>query len=665
VNSYLNHYKKGEDAPGMKKIGIFVCHCGTNISTTVDINKAIDDIKDYSGITFITDYKYLCSEPGQAIIKEAIKKNDLEAVVVASCSPALHEVTFKKVCQGARLNLNQCEMANIREQCAWIHKEKEEATEKAIQIIKMVIEKIRLNESLEPISVPVTKRALVIGGGIAGIQAALDIANSGYEVVLLEKNSSIGGRMAQLSETFPTLDCSQCILTPKMAEVGQHPNIKLLTYAELEEISGYVGNFKAKIRMKAKYVDWAKCTGCGLCSEKCPAKVDSEFNEKLGKRKAIYTPFPQAVPNKPVIDAANCIYFQQQKCKTCEKTCLKGAIDFEQKDRFLEIDIGAIIVATGFELYPKEEIEEYGSGKYKDVINGLEFERMLSASGPTEGKIVRPSDGKIPHKIVFIQCAGSRDPEKGVSFCSKICCMYATKHAMLYKHKVPVGEPYIFYIDIRSAGKGYEEFVQRAQEKDKVTYLRGKVSRVFAKNGKIAVLGVDTLSGNRIEIDADLVVLATPMLPAEGARELATKLKIAIDKYGFFCEAHPKLRPLESLTAGIFLAGACQGPKDIPETVAQASGAAIKVLSLFSQERLLHEPNIAFVNEDLCSGCKICINTCPYHAIKFDEEKKIVKVDSILCEGCGACVAACPAGATQQRNFTDEQVYQMVDALLE
>lgn len=647
-----------------KKLGIFICHCGTNISTSVDINEVINEIKNFPDVAFAADYKYMCSEPGQSLIKESIEKHKLEAIVVASCSPTLHEATFRKVCQSSGLNPHQCEIANIREQCAWIHNEKKYATEKAIQIIKMMIEKIRLNESLEQISVPVTKKVLVIGGGIAGIQSALDIANSGYEVLLLERKSSIGGRMAQLSETFPTLDCSQCILTPKMVEVAQHPNIKLLTYSVLEELSGYVGNFKAKIREKARYVDYTKCTGCGLCWEKCPVTVDSEFNENLSKRGAIYIPFPQAVPNKPVIDTAHCIYFQKQKCQACKKICPTGAIDYGQKDSFLEIDIGAIIIATGYDLYAKEALIEYGGNQYKDVINGLEFERMLSASGPTDGKIVRPSDGKEPQEIVFVQCAGSRDPEKGVPYCSQICCMYATKHAMLYKHKVPQGQSYIFYIDIRSVGKGYEEFVQRAQEEDGVIYIRGKVSRVFPENDKITILGVDTLSGNRIEINADLVVLATPILPSEGIKELAAKLKIPTDNYGFLCEAHPKLRPLESLTAGIFLAGVCQAPKDIPQVVAQASGAASKVLALFSQDELYHEPNIAFVDEDLCSGCKICINCCPYNARKFDEEKNIVTVDNILCEGCGVCIAACPAGACQQRNFTDKQVYQMVDVLL-
>lgn len=646
-----------------KQIGIFICHCGTNIAGTVDVERVAKTISHYPGIAFSTHYKYMCSEPGQEIIRKAIKEHQLDAVVVAACSPTLHEITFRNVLEDMGMNPYQCEIANIREQCSWVHEDKEKATMKAIQIIQTIIEKVRLNESLKQISVPVTKRALVIGGGIAGIQASLDIAHAGYEVILLERNSSIGGRMAQLSETFPTLDCSQCILTPKMVEAGHHKKIKLYTYCELEELSGIVGNFKAKIKRKAGYVDWDKCTGCGLCSEKCPSRVPSEFNEKLGERKAIYIPFAQAVPNKAVIDRDNCIYFQKGRCRVCEKICPSEAVDFEQKESVEEIEIGAVVVATGYDPYPKEDLKAYGAGGIKDLITGLEFERMLSASGPTNGKVLRPSDNKEPKEVVFVQCAGSRDPENGVSFCSKICCMYTTKHAMLYRHKVHDGRAYVFYIDIRSPGKGYEEFVHSAQEKEKVIYIRGKVGRIFEKDGKINVWGVDTLAGNHIEIQADMVVVATPMMPSKGAIELSRKMKVSADSYGFFSEAHPKLRPLESLTAGVFLAGACQGPKDIPETVSQASGAAGKVIVLFSHKTQLHDPIIAVVDKEVCTGCNICIMACPYDARKLDEKKKIAIVDDILCKGCGACVSACPSGATKQKNFTSEQIYRMVESI--
>lgn len=646
----------------MKRIGVFICHCGINIAGTVDIPKVVEEIKNYPGVSYVTDYKYLCSDPGQDLVKKAIQENKLDGVVIAACSPTLHENTFRRASASAGMNPYQCEIANIREQCSWVHKDKKAATPKAIKIIKSIIEKVRLNESLVPIGVPITKRALVIGAGISGIQASLDIANSGYEVVLLEREPSIGGHMAQLSETFPTLDCSQCILTPKMVETGQHPRIKLYTYSELEDVSGYIGNFKVKIRQKASYVDRDLCNGCGLCIEKCPTKVPSEFDRFLGVRKAIYTPFPQAVPNKPVIDKNNCTYFKTGKCRICEKICPLNAIRYEQEDSFIEEDVGAIVAATGYDLYNKEDITEYGFGNYEDVLDGLAFERLCSASGPTEGKILRPSDKKEPKEAVFVQCAGSRDPETACPYCSKICCMYTAKHAMLYKHRVPDGQAYIFYIDIRSAGKDYEEFVQRGIEEDRIIYLRGKVSKIFREGNKIMVWGADTLTGKKIEIASDMVVLATAIVPSKGIDTLIRKIKIGSDENGFLKEAHPKLRPVESLTAGIFLAGCSQAPKDIPEAVAQASGAAVKVVSLFSEKELLHEPIFVSVNEDRCSGCKICISLCPYKALEFNEEKKVVKVNEVLCEGCGACVSSCPSGAMQQKNFIDRQVYEMISA---
>lgn len=432
-----------------------------------------------------------------------------------------------------------------------------------------------------------TRRALVIGGGIAGMQTALDIADAGYEVILVEREPSIGGHMIQLSETFPTLDCSQCIMTPKMVEVYQHPNIRLMTYCEVEEVSGTVGDFNARIRKKAAYLDREKCTGCGLCSEKCPTKVPSEFDLGLGTRKAIYVPFPQAVPPKPVIDAASCRFLTNGKCGVCKKVCEVDAIDFEQSDTFIEERIGAIVLATGFDLYPKEKVAEYGYGKYPDVISGLEFERLNSASGPTNGEIRRPSDGKIPKEIVFIQCVGSRDQEKGVPYCSRVCCMYTAKHAMLYKHKVRDGQAYVFYMDIRADGKGYEEFVQRGIEEDGTMYLRGRVSRVFQYDGRIVVWGADTLTRKKIEVSADMVVLATAIVPGLGVGELAKKLDLATDEHGFYTEADYKLHSVDSGKPGVFLAGCGQSPKDIPDTVAHAGCAASRVTTLFS----VMEPN--------------------------------------------------------------------------
>jgi heterodisulfide reductase subunit A len=649
----------------MKKIGVFVCHCGINIAGTVDVKAIVEELRNYPGVAFITDYKYMCSDPGQNLIKEKIKEYALDGLVVAACSPTLHENTFRRAAESSGLNPYCVEIANIREQCSWVHHDKNTATAKARTIIKTIIEKVKLDEPLERVKVPITRRALVIGGGIAGIQTALSIANSGYEVILVEREPSIGGRMAQLSETFPTLDCSQCILTPKMVEVAQHPNIRLINYAEVEEVSGFVGNFKIKIKQKAHYVNWDKCTGCGVCIEKCPVKVPNKFDQELAPRKAIYTPFPQAVPNKPVLDRDNCTYFRTGKCQICKKLCPFDAIDYEQTDLFIEEEVGAIIVATGYELYPLTKLPEYGGGKLLDVIDGLTFERILSASGPYGGVIRRPSDGQVPQEVVFIKCVGSRDPEHHFAYCSKICCMYTTKHAMLYKHRVPEGQAYIFYMDVRADGKGYEEFYQRAATEDQVIYLRGKVAQMYRSNGKVVVQGIDTLANRPVEIKADLVVLASAVRPSSGVAQLAKMLKISSDENGFLTEAHPKLRPVESLTAGIYLAGCAQAPRDIPDTVAQAAGAAAMVVNLFARDHLFHEPTIAGVNEELCSGCGICIGVCPYSARSLNREKGIVEVKEILCEGCGACVAACPSGAAQQRNLTDVQLTEMIKAILE
>ena len=571
-------------------------------------------------------------------------------------------------------------MANLREHCSWVHEKGEPTTAKAIDIVRGLVEKVKRNKPLKPIEVPITKKALVIGGGIAGIQAALDIANCGHQVILVEKEPSIGGHMSQLSETFPTLDCSQCILTPRMVEVAQHPNIKLYTYAELEHLDGFIGNFKATIRLKAKSVDEKICTGCGLCTTKCPQKrIPSEFNAGLGLRTAIYVPFPQAVPNKPVIDKKHCNYYKRGKCKICEKTCPTGAICFDKEDEFVTEDIGAVVVATGFNVLGTEFFPEYGYGRYKDVITGLQFERLASASGPTSGEIRRPSDGTMPKKIVFIACAGSRDPVKGIHYCSKICCMYTAKHAMLYQHKVHGGESYVFYMDIRAAGKNYEEFVRRAIEDDGVNYVRGRVARVYEKDGKLIVKGVDTLMGAKpVEIEADMVVLATAGVSNEGAEELAQRLHVSYDPYKFFAEAHPKLKPVETNTAGIYVAGACQAPRDIPETVSMASGAAAKVAALFSSDKLVREPLIAVVNRmappvySTCVGCFMCQTACPYQAIEREEikdrggnvVKTVARVNPGLCQGCGTCVAFCRSKSIDIQGYSNDQMYAEVMALL-
>ena len=664
----------------MARIGVFICHCGENIGETVDCTKLAEVTSRFPGVVKSVDYKYMCSEPGQTLIKEAIKGNRLTGVVVAACSPRMHESTFRKTCSEAGLNPFLCEIANLREHCSWVHEKSEEATNKAIDIVRALVEKVKLNEPLYPIKVPVTKTALVIGGGVAGIQAALDIANGGHKVILVEKNPSIGGHMSQLSETFPTLDCSQCILTPRMVELAQHPNITLYSYAELESLDGFIGNFKVKIRKKAKSIDENLCTGCGLCTTKCPVKkIPNEFDENLSYRKAIYVPFPQAVPNKPVIDRENCTYYLKGKCKICERFCPTQAIRFDQQDEIIEVEAGAIVLATGFDIKRADFFPEYGFGKYKDVIDGLQFERIASASGPTLGEIRRLSDGKIPKKVVFIACAGSRDPAKGIEYCSKICCMYTAKHAILYKHKIHDGQAYVFYMDIRAGGKNYDEFTRRAIEEEGAKYIRGRVSRIYERDGKLIVVGADTLMNARpVVIEADMVVLATAGVASPGSEELAQKLHVAYDQYKFFTEAHPKLRPVETNTAGIFLAGACQSIKDIPESVSQASGAAAKVCGLFSQNELTRDPLIAVVNRtapplySTCVGCFLCQSVCPYQAIEKEEIKAkdgsvikiIAKINPGLCQGCGSCVALCRTKSIDLLGYTNRQIYAEVDAIL-
>ncbi len=662
----------------MSRIGVFVCHCGENIARTVAIKDVVDFALQIPGTAFAADYPYLCSAPGQKILLDAVEEHGLTGVVVAACSPQLHEPTFRSATVQAGLNPFMCEIANIREQCSWVHGNQPVTTVKACQIVASMVERVKQARPLEPVEVPVTKRALVIGGGVAGIRTALDLANSGFPVVLVERQPSLGGNMARLSETFPTLDCSQCILTPLMVEVSRHPNIEVLTYAEVEEVNGYVGNFKVRIRRKPRFVISEKCTNCGDCASACPEIVPSEFNKQLSWRKAIYIPFPQAVPSVYTLDADRCLNarldsktgFRVLACVRCADACKPEAIDYDMKSDTVEREVGAIVVATGYKLLLAEQAEECGYGKHPDVMDSLEFERMLSASGPTGGEIRRPSDGSTPKNVVFVQCVGSRDPRNGVSYCSRICCMYTAKHALLLKHKIPDIQVSVFYIDIRAGGKGYEEFVQRVMEEERVLYIRGRVSQVVPKEGKLMVFGADTLSGQAVQIQSDLVVLAAATIP-NPSKDIAAKLRITADKHGFFQEVHPKLRPVESMTAGIFLAGSAQAPKDIPDAVSQASAAAAKSMGLLSQSILQRDPTTAEINELSCMGCFECLQVCPYQAIEQKDilnkagelVRMVATINPAVCEGCGLCTVACRNGNIDLSGCTDEQVYAQLGAL--
>ncbi len=633
----------------MARVGVFVCWCGNNIADKVDVNAVRDVAALEPGVVCSENYRYMCANPGQKLITDRIKELKLDRVVLASCSPKLHEKTFRNCIEQAGLNPYLLEIANIREQCSWVHTDKELATKKAIELVRMSVAKVKRNKPLGKITAPMEKRALVIGAGIAGIQAALDIAMAGQKVVVVERNPSIGGRMAQLDKTFPTMDCSACILTPRMVSVFQNHNITIHTYSEIESFSGHVGDFTVKIRKRARSVDMEKCVGCGLCVDKCPRKTaKSEFNANLSNRPAIYIPFPQAIPNVPVIDRGECRFFLRGKCKLCQTVCPADAIDYTQEDEIIEERFGGIVIATGHSLLDHSIYTEYGGGKIKNVITGLQLERTLSSCGPWSGHIVRPSDQKEPKTFVFIQCVGSRDEQKGKSYCSKLCCMYTAKQATIIKEHIPDARIFVFYIDIRASGKNYEEFVRRAQVEYGVTYIRGRVSKLFEDGEKVVVRGTDTLLGEAVTINADLVVLATAMVAQPDTKKIAQILGVDINKNDFYSEAHPKLGPVESLSAGVFLAGTCESPKDIPETVASASGAAVKALALFSKDEMVLEPTVASIDVRTCVMCGTCKEICPFGAIKEEEitlgnGKKVhqMKLLESVCHGCGVCVASC------------------------
>ncbi len=662
----------------MQRVGVFVCWCGSNIAGTVDVEAVSEALKNEPGVVFSTNYQYMCSQAGQDMIKEAVKEHKLTGIVVCSCSPRMHEATFRKTAAAAGLNPYMVEIANIREQCSWVHKDIPTGTEKAIILGKAAVAKVNLNTPLTPGESPVTKRALVIGGGIAGIQTALDIADAGFGVDIVEKKPTIGGKMAQLDKTFPTLDCAACILTPKMVDVAQNENIRIFSYSEVSEIKGFVGNFDVTIKKNARFVKEDICTGCGACVEKCPMKrVPNEFNLGMDNRSAIYIPFAQAVPKVATIDPNACNMLKNGKCGLCAKVCAAGAIDYTQKDEYINEKYGAIVVATGFNPISMDKFDEFSYNQSKDVITSLEFERLTNAAGPTAGHLERPSDGKSPKTIVFVQCVGSRCDacaEKGKEYCSKICCMYTAKHAMLVRDKYPDTEVYVFYIEVRTPGKNFDEFYRRAVEEYGVKYVKGMVGKVTPEGDKLKVQASDLIEGKQLHIDADLVVLAAAIEPDKSARPLATMLTASMDTNDFFTEAHPKLRPVESPTAGVFLSGACQGPKDIPETVSQAGAAASKVIGLLAKDKLTGNPCVAHSNELMCNGCSSCERVCPYGAITYEDKefrmpdrttkvRRVAKVNPAVCQGCGACTVACPSGAMDLNGFASNQIMAEVDAI--
>jgi heterodisulfide reductase subunit A2 len=654
-----------------ERVGVYVCHCGTNISAVVDV----DEVREWSekrlgdsGVVVARDYKFMCSSLGQELIEKDIQDLGLTRVVVAACSPHLHEQTFRTAAKRAGLNPYLVELASIREQVSWVHTDRVAATSKAKAIVSGTVERALQNTPLETIHVPIHPATLVVGGGIAGIQAAIEIADGGYPVYLVEREPSIGGHMAQFDKTFPTLDCSACILTPRMVQAGTHPNVHLYTWSEVVDVKGYVGNFTVTIKQKARYVNTETCTGCGICQEKCPKKViDEVYEAGLGYRKAVYTPFPQAVPKYPVLDRENCTFFQKGTCRACEKFCPTDAIDFNQKDEFITVQVGNIIVATGYDLFDSRKIPQYGYGRLANVFTNLEFERMCNAAGPTGGEIVM-RDGKTKPKAVgIVHCVGSRDRNYN-NYCSSICCMQSLKFAHLVKERTGA-TVYNFYIDMRTPAKAYDEFYQRVLEEGTL-FIRGKVAEVTdaarlpGEEGKLIIQCEDTLVGKQRRIPVDMVVLSAGLEPRSDTKEVAKLFGVACSADGWITEKHVKLDPVATVTEGVYTAGCVNGPKDIPGTVAQGSAAAARVLSKILQKEVELDPIKASVNQEQCSGCRICNNLCPFNAILFHEDRMVSEINPALCQGCGTCVAACPAGAISGTGFSNEQILDQIEGLL-
>ncbi len=651
----------GKEPP---KIGVYICWCGVNIGGVVDVPKLCDYARTLPNVALASEYKFMCSDIGQGMIMEDIKAGKVNRVVVSACSPRMHEETFRRTCEEGGLNKYLYEQANIREHCTWVTmNDVPGATRIAKDHIRMAVAKSGALKPLKVTTVKVEPATLVVGAGIAGINAALDLANSGYKVYLVEKSPTVGGHMAQLDKTFPTMDCSSCITTPKMSEVARNPNIELMTYSEVVSLDGYVGNFQVRIEKYPHYIDQNICTGCGHCIDICPVECANEFDLGMKPRKAIYLSFPQAVPGEYTIDMNHCI-----RCGICAEACPTSAVRYDDKPEYVDVKVGTIILATGFQPYDARRMGQYGFGRHKNVINALQMERLLSSYGPTEGKVKRPSDLKEPKSIVWVQCVGSREfTGKGRKYCSRVCCMYATKQARSYKEKHPDTQLFIFYIDLRAFGKGYEEFYNDTAKNYGIKFIRGRVAEILeGENDNVIIRAEDTTLQRPIELEVDMVVLSIGLEPREDIDDIARIFNVTATKTedGFLMEAHPKLRPVDTLTDGIFVAGNVVGPKDIPDTVAQAKAAASSAATLMSQKEVEIIPYFATVLDHKCAGCKSCIGLCPFNAITFNEIESVAEINDILCKGCGTCVAACPSKAIVQNHFDDAQILPMIETAI-
>lgn len=650
------------------RIGVFVCDCGLNIAGSVDTEEVRLTAEKLPDVVVSVRNKYTCADPGQEEIKRHIGEHKLNRVVVASCTPRLHESTFRNCVAEAGLNPYLLEMASIREHCSWVHlHDREAATEKAKDIVKIAVARARFLEPQTEMEIPVTDTALVIGGGVAGIQAALDMADAGHQVYLVEKEPSIGGIMAQLDKTFPTMDCSICVLGPKMMDVGRHPRIELLTYSEVEEVSGYVGNFKVRVRRKARYVNEDECNICGDCAEVCPVVVPDEFQQGFSSRKAAYIPLPQAVPPSYLIDMEHCLGNNPIACDKCLKACEKQCIDLNMHDQIVELDVGTIIMATGMKIYDPTPLDEYGYTRFENVITSMEFERLICGGGPTDGHLARPSDHQTPKRIGFIQCVGSRTENRGNPYCSNVCCMNTVKDSLLIKEHHPDAEIYVFYIDIRAFGKGFEDLFRRSKEEG-VHYIRGLPGEITEDPAtKTLRIRVENTTAARVEeYELDMVILALGLEPTDDLKQLTNILNLSQTSDGFVMEAHPKLRPVDAPTPGIFFAGSVEAPKDIKDSVTQAGAAVARSSIILNSQTLKMEALKAIVDFDKCTSCGVCAKVCPYGAIKVDIKAKTgAHVVAAACAGCGTCAAECRFDAITMQHFSDAQLLAQIDAALE
>jgi len=671
-----------EQAPTEElRIGVFICYCGLNIGGVIDVENVAAYARTLPNVVYVKTNRYTCADPGQEEIRKGIKEHKLNRVVVAACSPRMHEPTFRNTVSEAGLNRFLFEMANIREFSSWCHPSTpKEATEKAKELVRMAVAKARLLHSLDVIEVPVTNKALVLGAGVTGASAALDLAEMGYQVYLVDRAEIIGGHMAQLGKTFPVFECSNCpqqmhcprfsCVATRIGAVAIHPNIELLAYSEVKEVQGVIGSYTVKVVKKPRYVDEVKCTSCGRCAEQCPVQVPNKFDAGMRMRKAIYIPFPNATPSTYTIDKDNCLYFKDGSCRKCQQVCPVQAVDFEQKPEEIKFEVGSIVTATGFDIYEPHDLENYGFGKYNNVVTALQLERMLDTGTQIVGEITRPSNGKTPSSLTYIQCVGSRDVNK-YEYCSGFCCMLTLKSAVFLKEKY--GDKLkinVLYTDMRSNKKGNEELYRKAQELG-INFVRVKLNNKKIDEDsttKNLTVHAEKENDKPVQVESEMVVLATAAIPSQGSADVARIFNLSRGTDGFFMESHPKLKPIDTPVDGIFVAGGCQGPKDVPYSVSQGMGAAARAATILSKPKWKIEPIVTMVDPSKCRNtkvkCGICANACPYGAIKAPEGQ-VAEVTTAMCHGCGTCVAECPADAITQRHFTDAQIFAQIRAALE